>query len=83
MGRSSFIWDKLQWTRSVSRTRAETRRRRLDECRSFEANGGGLQSKTRVEQGSKVVATKEELEGCVFRRREVPGEQWQGGELLG
>ena len=25
--------------------------------------GGGLQSKIRVEQGSKVVATKEELEG--------------------
>ena len=25
--------------------------------------GGGLQSKNRVEQGSKVVATKEELEG--------------------
>ena len=32
--------------------------------RSVEAKGGGLQSKIRVEQGSKVVATKEELEGA-------------------
>ena len=35
----------------------ETRKRGLDECRLVEAKGGSLQSKIRVEQGSKVVVT--------------------------
>ena len=46
----------------------ETRNRGLDEGRSVEAKGGGFQSKIGVEQGSKVVATKEELEGAFLGR---------------
>ena len=60
----------------------ETKKRGLDECRSVEATGGGLQGKIRVEQGGQVVAmTKGEL-GEALKGGEVSGQQRQGGELL-
>ena len=39
----------FQRDQDVMRTRVETKKRGLDECRSVEATGGGLQGKIRVE----------------------------------
>ena len=64
VGRSSFIRDNLQWARDVTRTRVETRKRGLDECRPVEAKGRRFAKQDYGRAREQVVATKEELEGA-------------------